>query len=328
MPDEETPNSSTNQPDIPEAYREQVNAVYHAWQDGDLSFAKALKQLEAMQAAAKNDPIKLGALANTLGIMHGYRSQFDESVAHFEEARTHFVNANVMRRVVSCDLNIGETYRLRGNYTRARLYFHRAYEEGVKLNSISTQTTALSNEGQMWLTLNSIEKARETLEKALHVSEQPWTDTDPRSGEDLNRRDNQTEIHAALAQVNIHEGELTAAWEHAKTAYDLAQTLDRPLRLGFAYRALAEVLTATSNSPDEAFAYEPDQYYKSAIKAFKQVKAEGEVAKTQFAQAKSMAKRGKKRDAQRLLQQAMLLFTKLGMTNDAAKASEAQLDIM
>jgi hypothetical protein len=52
---------------------------------------------------------------------------------------------------------------------------------------------------------------------------------------------------------------------------------------------------------------------------------EGDVAKTMFARGKSLVRRGKKASAAKLFQQALVIFEKLGMRDDAAKAAEAQM---
>jgi hypothetical protein len=64
------------------------------------------------------------------------------------------------------------------------------------------------------------------------------------------------------------------------------------------------------------------------LEQFKQVKAEAEVGKTLFAQGKSFAKRNRRNSAGRLFQQAIVIFTKLGMNDDAAKAAEEQLRVI
>ena len=56
--------------------------------------------------------------------------------------------------------------------------------------------------------------------------------------------------------------------------------------------------------------------------------AEGELAKTMYEHGRSLMRRDKKMPAARKLQQAMVIFTRLGMVDDAAKAAEAQLMVL
>lgn len=314
-------------PDIPDDYRAEVNAIYNTWHDGKLAFHEAVKQYDEMRLAAGDDVMKLGALDNILGIMHGYRSNYEESIKYFEAARVHFEKVGALRRVVSCDLNVGESYRLQGNHIRARSYFHRAYEAAKSMDSLRMQTTALGNEGQIWLTLGSYEKARHALEKAIELANQEWQGLDAYGNVELNKNDSKCEMYHALALISLAENKLDEAWQHAKKSLDYAQKVERPLRLGFANRALGDVITVLGKSPEEGFSAEPETYYQAAIKAFKQVKAEGEVGRTQVAIGKSLAQRGKKPAAARAFQQAMVIFTKLGMSNDAAQAAEEQLKV-
>ena len=103
---------------------------------------------------------------------------------------------------------------------------------------------------------------------------------------------------------------------------------ETPVRLGFAHRAIGDVMTELGESPDPEFGNDPDEHYQAAVDAFRQIKAEGEVGKTFFAQGQSLTKRHKRRLAGRKFQQAMVIFTKLGMTDDASKAAEAQMLII
>lgn len=313
-------------PEIPEDFRDELNDIYHAWHDGTMTFSEALKQLETVRGTVGDDEMKQAALDNILGIIYGYRSSFDMSIKYFTSARQHFEKAGALPRVVTCDLNLGESYRLRGNFTKARSYFHYAYEGAKQYGSIRAQTTALTNEGQLWMSMNSPDKARSVLEQALELSVTPWTAIDERPDADVVRADNTCEIHHALAEICLIEGNPEQAWQHALQSRYYAEQIDRPIRIGYANRALGIVITDLFPVSDTE--NDPDTYFKTATKAFRKVKAEGEIAKTMYAHAMSLAKRGNKRRAGQLLQQAMITFTKLGMTNDAAKAAQAQLDVL
>lgn len=318
---------TTQYPNIPEDFREAVNEIYYAWHDGTNSFSETLKAFDAMRRENAEDTIKIAAVDNILGIIYGYRSLYDDSITYFTEARRGFEKAGALPRVVSCDLNLGETYRLRGNFTKARSYFHYAYEGAKQYGSIRLQTTALTNEGQLWMSMNSIDKARSVLDQALELSAQPWTKIDESPNADIQRADNTCEIHHALAEICLEEGDAEQAWQHALQSLYYAEQIEQPLRMGFAHRALGNVITDLEVKPETDINDDPDSHFKAAAQAFKKVKAEGEIAKTMFAHAISLAKRGNKRKASNLLQQAMITFSKLGMTGDAAKAAQAQTEI-
>lgn len=317
------------EPEMNPEFRKQYDAVYTGWQAGDIPFSDALDQMNALRAEAEktNNHLHMGVIENGIGIMLGYRSNFSAAIERFERSRDHYQQAGALRRICNTTLNLGETYRLRGNFTRARAMFHRAYEEAKKLDVKAVQAIALANEGQMWLSLRSADKAQSTLEAALELALEPWEDpeSETRAAE---RSDHTCEVYYALATVAMHNQDPERAFEYAVKSYDLAGKLNRPLRIGLSNRALGTVISALDDVPDDRFTSDPDEYYATALQAFKDIKAEGEVAKTLFAQGESLVRRGKRRQASRLFQQAMVIFTKLGMTEDAARAAEAQLDVI
>jgi tetratricopeptide (TPR) repeat protein len=311
------------------AFREQVNTILSQWQGGTITYAVALESLNKLKQAAVDAQhlVHQALVENSLGIMQGYRSNYTQSLVHFENVRRLYEQAGAFSRLSGADLNIGETYRLRGNFTRARTYFHQAYESAKRYDNRANQTVALTNEAQMWLSLNSLDKAQETLSKALELSETPWENPEPDSRR-LSRLDNACEIEYCFVELKMRQNKAPEAWQHARRAYEVAQELQRPIRRGFANRAMGSLVTVLTEIPDEGFAADPDSYFKAALEAFKEVKAEGEVGKTLYAHGKSYALRGKKRNAAQLFQQAMVIFTRLGMTDDAAKAAEAQLEVI
>ena len=314
-------------PDIDPAFNKRINAIYHQWHDGELPFSEALKKLEALwqEAVDDNHLVNQGGIENILGIMQGYRGNYDESTTRFKNALELFSSGGAKERMIACVLNIGETYRLRGNFTRARTYFHRAYETSKELNRLRNQSVALANEGQMWISLNSMDKARSTLEKALSIGQRAIEEQETDEQERIGNLDNLCEIHHALVTVCLNEDAPLEAWTHARRSYEIAEQLNREIRIGYANRAVGDVITELDTLPDDDFKNDPDAYYDVALSAFRNVKSEGEVGKTLLAKGKSLVKRNKKRSASRLFQQAMVIFTRLGMTDDAARAAEAQM---
>jgi tetratricopeptide (TPR) repeat protein len=327
VPNPQSNPAQQQHPDIDPAFKERINAIYHQWHDGELPFAEALKKLEALwqEAVDEGNLINQGGIENILGIMQGYRGNYDESIPRFKKALDLFNSGGAKERMVSCVLNIGETYRLRGNFTRARTYFHRAYETSKELNRLHNQSVALANEGQMWISLNSIEKARSTLEKALAIGERATDEQQDTDQQRIGNLDNLCEIHHALVTVCLHEDNPQQAWQHARESYKIAQQLNREIRIGYANRAIGDVITRLDTIPDDDFTDNPDVYYDTALSAFRNIKSESEVGKTLLAKGKSLVRRNKKRSASRLFQQAMVIFTRLGMTDDAARAAEAQM---
>ena len=328
-PDASNANNNAQYPDITPEFRAQINTIFDEWQENNRSFESAKEAFaELMDVAVAGDNILHQAgVHNILGVINGYRGNYDQSIQYFEKARDLYEKGNAITRLVTCDLNLGETYRLRGNFTRARAYFHTAYQAAKKLNRFDSQIIALTNEGQMWLSLRNIEKANSTLKEALELGDTPWGNPETDSDR-LSRYGNICEIHHALVDIRLLEGNPYGAWQHAMQALEYAEKTGQVHRLGYARRALGNVLTELDEPLDDKYKQDPDYYFNQAVENFKQLDAEAEVGKTLFAKAKSLAKRRRRNSAGRLFQQAMVIFTRLGMTDDAAKAAEEQLRVI
>jgi tetratricopeptide (TPR) repeat protein len=173
----------------------------------------------------------------------------------------------------------------------------------------------------MLLSMGQLDAAREDLLESYRLSLDFAPDSDERTSL-------QCELHHALTLLYLLQENLQAAWQEAKQAYQVANQVPQPLEKGFANRAVAEVVTALNTAPDEGFSDDPDIYYQAANEAFYEINAEGEMARTMFAHAKSLAQRGRRMTAARKLQHAMIIFTRLGMIDDAAKAAEVQLEVL
>jgi tetratricopeptide (TPR) repeat protein len=312
-------------PEIDEAFAARYRAILEDWQAGQISASEAEKKLLVMheEAKAERDRMKQGGIELNLGIIQGYLANFTGSARHFETARQHFEAEGAQNQVVTCDLNIGETYRLQGNFTRAQMFFHRAYERGKELGNQRTMAIALTNEGQMWLSMDSYNKAQKALEEALTMASNPFPDENEERIY-ISRLGTLAEIYHALTQLCLIDADNIKAWKYAKLSYEYAQRTGHPMRLGFGNRAIADAISALGDAPEPEFDSDPDVYYKKALDYFKEVKMEGDYAKTLYARGQSLVRRGRKSSAAKLFQQAMALFTKHGMTDDAAKAADAQ----
>jgi tetratricopeptide (TPR) repeat protein len=315
-------------PDVDEVFRGRVNKVFDAWYANTIDFEAATQQLSLLREEAQRspNPINEGSVDTILGVIYGYRSQYDEANVYLTKAKNLFEKHQAWRRVASCCLNLGETSRLVGNFARAQTNFHQCYQVGKNLRDLELQAIAITNEGLMLLSLQSYKRAKIILEEALSLIENDWHPEDLRLA--ANRIDNLCEIHYALAKLYLQEKALPRAWEEAKRSLRFAEENARPLRIGHAYRALGTVMSSLKYSPDEGMSSDPDFYYEASLDAFKQVNAESEWAKTLFAQGKSLAERGKKQVAGNNFQQAIHIFNKLSMWQDAAQVTEAQLGLL
>jgi tetratricopeptide (TPR) repeat protein len=319
---------STDSPHLPDSeptpeFEARCLAIVNQWQAGDLPFPEAKSQLDALKGEAENaNYLPNEARAEyLLGYLQHYRGSLDASIHHYERARLLFERVGNRAWVARCDINLGESYRYKGDFNHARRLFRQAHDIAVELNILDTKTVAMANEAQILLTMGQYQAARPSLEEAYQLSQQ-WP-PDSRALPAL-----LCEIHHGLAVIHLSDGQPQAAWSHATRALQIAQTHQGPLHVGYANRTAGEVLTALEAPPGDGFSDDPDLYFQAANSAFRSINAEGEVARTLYAHGKSLARRGKRITSARKLQQAMDIFTRLGMIDDAAKAAEAQLEVL
>ncbi|HYO87767.1 MAG TPA: tetratricopeptide repeat protein [Candidatus Limnocylindrales bacterium] len=298
-------------------------ALFAKWEHNELPARETQAQIEAMSREAQADghAANQGRAELLLGVLQGYRANLDASIRHFERARALFEQAGNRARAIGCILNLGECYRLQGNFTRARQLFRAASEAAREIRDVDTEAIALCNEGQMLLSMGQPESAHASLTHAAEVAVDIPLQKD--------REELQCEIQYALAGVLLRMKDVPGAWQHALASRALAQQhRDQPLLTGLANRGMGEVLTALGRLPpgsDPALSPDPDRYFEDSIEAFKAIKADGETARSMYAHAVSLSARGEGAQAARKLQQAMILFTRLGMADDAAKAAQAQM---
>ncbi|GIL14352.1 MAG: hypothetical protein BroJett038_30720 [Chloroflexota bacterium] len=298
-------------------------AIIQEWQRGDLPFAEASQRLIALgrEATTSGHAVNQGRVEQLLGYMKGYRGDLNAAIHHYERARALYNLAGNQRRVAICDLNMGEAFRHKGDFKRAHLLFEKAYQAFKTVGDRGSEAMAIGNKGQMHLSMGQLDIARADLEESCRIARQL-------SDSDLDRNGQLCEVHQALALLHLKSGDTAAAWREARLAYQIASETQQPLQQGFANRAVAEVLNAAGEAPENGFSPDPDTYYQASSEAFAEINAEGEIARTMFCQALSMARRGRRMTAARKLQLAMGIFTRLGMVDDAAKAAEAQLEVL
>ncbi len=298
-------------------------AVLNSWQAGNLPFTEAIAQFAALsqQATASGHRANQGRVEHLLGLLQHYRGNLNISIMHYNRARDFFELVGNRTRIGAMDLNQGENYRNKGEFNRALGYYRAAYEAAAGLGDFRLQSAAIVNEGLTQISLGKFDAARQALLEGLELSDKWTTRVETRPAL-------LCEIHHGLVSVYLCENQIQSAWEHAKLAMGTARQTEQPMQNGYANRAMGEALSALKESPNEGYSSDPDEYFRTAIEAFREINAEGELARTMLAHARSLAGRGRRTTAARKLQQAMIIFTRLGMTDDAAQAAEAQLQVI
>jgi tetratricopeptide (TPR) repeat protein len=304
-------------------FNQSIIDVINAWESGDMPFAEGIARLTNLrqEAIAANHIANQGRAEHLLGYLQHYRGNLDSSIRHYRRARSLYNRAGNRVRMVTIDINQGENQRLKGDLEQALKLYRTAYATGVELGRKDSQTIAITNEGLALFALGEYADAIKALERGLELSDE-WPDKTDRNYHPL-----LCEIYHGLANTYLQQGNLDIAWEYVLKGLDIAKIDGQPFTRGFANRTAGVVITALESVPDETFSSDPDYYFKQALAAFNEINAEAELARTIFAHAHSLAERGKRTTAARKLQQAMIIFTRLGMMQDAARAAEMQLSV-
>ena len=284
--------------------------------------ARQLLSTLAQDAFQRGHLADQGRVEQVIGYMEVVRGNLNVSIHHFERARAAYNQVKNTVRAAICDMNIGESYRNKGDFKRALALYGKAYEAFKAENDIENQAFALSYRGQAWLSMKRLDAAQTDLVAGLAMAEQI-----PEGAVD--RTILLCEVNLALTRLYIQRERYGMAWESAVRAYEVAQTEPQAFEKGYSNRALAEIISVAGVPPlDKRFVNDANIYFQAANDAFLEIHAEGEVARTMFAHAQSLARAGRKMAAARKLQLAMIIFTRLGMVDDAARAAETQLEVL
>lgn len=309
--------------DPTQAFDDYCIDVIKSWEAGDLPFNEAIALLTAkeQEAIATNHLANQGRAHHLLGYMQHYRGNLNTSIIHYEKARSLFQRVDNIQRLAILDLNNGENYRLKGDFARAKRMYRSAYERARDLGHLTVQTMAVVNEGLTAVAVGQYDTAQDLLQEGADLTDQ-WTDR-------LDVIDSlRCEIYLAMTEIAIAKKQNEQAWHYAKRTLNHAENSGDVKRSGFAYRAIGEVISIMNGAPETGFSDDPDEYFRQSLQVFREMNMEAEMARTMFVQACSLAQRGRRTTAARKLQQVMIMFTELGMVDDAAKAAEAQLSVI
>lgn len=308
-----------------QAFTERCQRVISRWEGGDLPFKEAVAQLTIMgQEAAGGQPANHARAEQSLGYVQGVRGNLNASIQHFERARSLYQRAGNARRLAAIDLNLGENYRNKGEFARAIDLFRTARQAAEQHDMLNVRTLASSNEGLALMTIGHDDEAREALGRGLKLTEEWPTETER---DVVARQRVQCEAHQGLAVIALREGDLTTAAEHAQATLALGNASSDPILIGLANRIAGDVVTQTGEPLEPDTSADPDDYFREALEAFRGLNAEAEMARTMYSQALSLAARGRATTAARKLQHVMILFSRLGMVDDANRAAQSQLEI-
>lgn len=305
-------------------FEERCDKLVEKWSSGQLPYKEVLKEIAALtlNAAVRNHGADQGRVEQVVGQVESQRGNLNVGNLHFERARGFYLYIGNQTYAALCDMNIANNYRDKGDFGRALNLYEKASESFRTTGDVENEALALGCKGQALLNKGKFAAAYADLKNCLELAGTVSSGRHERDGL-------LCEVHHALAQLYLRRQRNGMAWDRAISAYEISLAQPTARARGFANRAVAEVLTIAGALPfDRRFVDDADVYYQAASTAFQEVHAEGEIARTLYMQALSLSRRGRKMAAARKLQHAMIIFTRLGMVHDAAKAAQAQLEVM
>lgn len=298
-------------------------AVVDPWELGQMPVKDTIAALRRARQEAQITRYlaNVGYAEHMLGYIEHLRGNLESSIQHYTQAHALFNRVANPKYAAHMSLNLAENHRYKGDYDKALELYQDVYEIMESLEEVRLQTFAILNQAMALLDLGEYGNAHRALVRAVALMER-WTD-------DVYQKDDVwCEINYGLALVHQEQDNGHRAWECALEALKMAQKEMQPWALGYASRIIGILVTRLGPAPDQSLSTNPDDHFKKSMLSFRVINAEAEYARTMFVQASSLGLRGERMEAVRKFQQAMLIFNRLGMIDDAARAAEAQLELI
>jgi tetratricopeptide (TPR) repeat protein len=293
------------------------------WEEGAMSIRETILILNqcSQEAMITHHLANQGYVEHILGYIEHTRGNLESSIQHYKQARALFVHINNQRFRARMELNLGENYRFQGDFDQALELYQNVYMITEQVGDLRIQTFSVVNKGTALFELGENNNAYQAFEEGLALIEQ-WQQHFEQKNKILG------ETHYGMALIHMRRDDPDAAWEHLHKCLQAAEARNQPWTRGYAHRLAGILVSEIDPLPDSTLSPNPDDHFQQAMDAFKEINAEAELARTIYAQARSLGQREERLQAARKFQQAMLIFNRLGMINDAALAAEAQLNLI
>jgi tetratricopeptide (TPR) repeat protein len=266
---------------------------------------RSAKALEMRRQAG--DKRSIAVSLSNIGNIEKDRGLFDEAYSCYSEAlRLRREVGDHYGYVVSLN-NLAALAYERGSLDEARETWESALAEADRIGAVPLSLILLNNLGEVAIKDNKAAEARERLEQALALATEI---DDQRSYIDILRN---------LALLELLEGRPDRARRYARECLNLARRGHLPEMVGKAQIALAEIAAQTlfdaSAENDTANA---EGYFEQAIKVFREMGNEAELAKALRRLGEYRVEHGQIANGSESLREAVSLFAKLGMPDAEA----------
>ncbi|MGE0872625.1 MAG: tetratricopeptide repeat protein [Kofleriaceae bacterium] len=271
------------------------------------------KITEALQRRGKSgDPRAIATSLSRLGDVQQDRGQFEAAFnCHREALDLRQASGDRWGWVVSQNNLAALAFEL-GDHTQARQRWLSALSEAESIGALPLCALVLTNLGEFALAENKLDEARVRLENALEIIE------------DIEDRGLESECCRHLATLEKLHGRTVEARELAQRALSVAQKAGLREKEAQAYLTLGDVLSsslydATSDATDHTPAAAA---YGSALEVLRSIRNEAALGKALFAFGRYKAEVGEVSVGRDMIQDALAMFSKLGLGRPADEAKK------
>lgn len=305
-------------------FQQRLSRILERWRSTELPYQEALKALQALaqEAQLMGEVLHQSMACNSIANLHSTHGLFDQAIRAMQDSLSLLERCGARGRAIVMLNNLSEVHLCAGRYEEARIIAQEALERAQTVEYHFGILFALDHLGRIAIRQGRHAEACEKLTQVLELSTTP-IHNNPTELDKRQLAAFRTVVLSELAHARLALGDLSGAAEYACRAYDEGQH-SQPLALGYAHRVLGDVMTQAGRAPREGLSEDPDFYYQQAVTNFRGLDADVEVAQTYMHQAASLEKRGQKAHAQQALHQAIILYQRLGLKEDAQRAERAR----
>ncbi|MGE0401489.1 MAG: tetratricopeptide repeat protein [Kofleriaceae bacterium] len=271
------------------------------------------KITEALARRGKSgDKRAIATSLSRLGEVQQDRGQYESaSTCHQEAYELRKAAGDRWGQIVSLN-NLAALAFEMGEYANARQGWQGALAEAEDIGALPLCALILTNLGEVALVDGKLDEARSRLENALEIIE------------DVEDRGLEAECCRHLAQLEKAQGHATEARELAERALSVAKKAGLREKEAQAYMTLGDVLSASLyDAGEEHHGMAPAALaFSKAIDIVKSIRNEAALGKALFAFGRYKAEVGEISDGKDMLRDAIMVFSKLGLSRPVEEANK------